>query len=112
MRISDWNSDGFSSDLHTAAMCSASRAALLTGRNPARVGMSGVTNSASSHPAYTTILPKSAATIARILRDNGYNTAMVGKAHITPKWETGPTGPFDRWQLGRASCRERGCQSV
>src|SRR3546814_20087200 len=62
--------------------------------------MSGVTNSASSHPAYTTILPKSAATIARILRDNGYNTAMVGKAHITPKWETGPTGPFDRWPTG------------
>ncbi|MBB5705095.1 arylsulfatase [Sphingopyxis panaciterrulae] len=85
---------------HTAAICSASRAALLTGRNPARVGMSGVTNSASSHPAYTTILPKSAATIARILRDNGYNTAMVGKAHITPKWETGPTGPFDRWPTG------------
>src|SRR3546814_2694422 len=100
MRISDWSSDVCSSDLvptptldrlvqrglrfnrfHTAAICSASRAALLTGRNPARVGMSGVTNSASSHPAYTTILPKSAATIARLLRDNGYNNAMeIGKA--------------------------------
>lgn len=85
---------------HTAAICSASRAALLTGRNPGRVGMSGVTNAASSHPAYTSILPASAATIARILRDGGYNTAMVGKAHLTPKWETGPTGPFDRWPTG------------
>lgn len=85
---------------HTSAICSASRAALLTGRNPSRVGMSGVTNSASSHPAYTSILPRSAATIARLLRENGYSTAMIGKAHFTPKWETGPNGPFDRWPTG------------
>ncbi|MEZ5708317.1 MAG: arylsulfatase [Blastomonas sp.] len=84
----------------TSAICSATRAALLTGRNPTRVGMGGVTNSVSSHPGHTSIIPASAATIARTLRDNGYNTAMLGKAHFTPKWETGPTGPFDRWPTG------------
>lgn len=85
---------------HTSAICSATRAALLTGRNPTRVGMGGVTNSVSSHPGHTSILPQGAATLARMLRDNGYNTAMLGKAHFTPKWETGPNGPFDRWPTG------------
>ena len=85
---------------HTSAICSATRAALLTGRNPTRVGMGGVTNSVSSHPGHTSIIPQSAATLARVLKDNGYNTAMLGKAHITPKWETGPSGPFDRWPTG------------
>lgn len=85
---------------HTSAICSATRAALLTGRNPTRVGMGGVTNLATSHPGHTSIIPDSAATIARILRDNGYNTAMLGKAHLTPKWETGPNGPFNRWPTG------------
>lgn len=85
---------------HTSAICSATRAALLTGRNPTRVGMGGVTNAASSHPGHTSIIPKSAATIAEVLKDNGYNTAMFGKSHLVPKWESGPTGPFDRWPTG------------
>ncbi len=89
-----------SNQFHTTAICSATRAALLTGRNPTRVGMGGVTNSASSHPGHTTILPGSAATVAQILKQGGYNTAMLGKSHLTPKWETGPTGPFDRWPTG------------
>lgn len=85
---------------NTSAICSATRAALLTGRNPTHVGMGGVTNSASSHPGHTTILPKSAATIAEVLKENGYSTAMFGKGHLTPKWETSPAGPFDRWPTG------------
>lgn len=92
---------GFRFDrFHTSAICSATRVALLTGRNPTHVGMGGVTNAASSHPGHTTIVPKSAGTIAEILRQSGYNTAMFGKAHFTPKWETGPTGPFERWPTG------------
>lgn len=87
-------------NFHTAALCSPTRAALLTGRNPHRVGMGTVESLAACYPGYTTVLPKSAATIARILKDNGYNTAMFGKGHITPSWEESQAGPFDRWPTG------------
>lgn len=85
---------------HTTAMCSPTRAALLTGRNHHAVGSGAITNFAVDEPAYTSSLPKSAATIARVLRDGGYDTAMFGKNHNTPEWELGPLGPFDRWPVG------------
>jgi len=82
---------------HTTALCSPTRAALLTGRNHHSVGTGVVAELASGFPGYTTILPKSAATVAEVLRQNGYNTAAFGKWHNTPDYETSAAGPFDRW---------------
>lgn len=85
---------------NTSALCSPTRAALLTGRNPQNVGMGNVTNLATGYEGYTTQLPKSAGTVAEVLRQNGYNTAMFGKSHLTPEWEMSQAGPFDRWPTG------------
>ncbi|WP_392478036.1 sulfatase-like hydrolase/transferase [Nostoc sp. C110] len=85
---------------HTTALCSPTRAALLTGRNHHSVGTGVVAELATGYPGYTTILPKSAATVAEVLRQNGYNTAAFGKWHNTPDYETSAVGPFDRWPTG------------
>jgi arylsulfatase len=82
---------------HTTAMCSPTRAALLTGRNHHAVGNGAISNLATDEPGYNSVIPDSAATIGRVLQINGYDTAWVGKNHNTPVWETGPTGPFDHW---------------
>lgn len=84
---------------HTAAICSPTRAALLTGRNPHAVGVGAVLNTPSPYPGYSGMLPPSAATIAEILRQRGYGTAAFGKWHLAPEWESSPAGPFDRWPL-------------
>lgn len=85
---------------NTSALCSPTRAALLTGRYPQSVGMGNVTNNPTAYPGYTTIIPRSATTVAEILRSNGYSTAMFGKWHLTPDWEQSQAGPFDRWPTG------------
>jgi arylsulfatase A-like enzyme len=85
---------------HTTAMCSPSRAALLTGRNHHSVGMGAVADIATSAPGYSSIRPNSAAPLAEILRLNGYATAQFGKCHEVPTWESDPLGPFDRWPTG------------
>ncbi len=82
---------------HVTALCSPTRAALLTGRNHHSVNTGVVEELASGYPGYTTILPKSAATVAEVLRQNGYSTAAFGKWHNTPDYETSAAGPFDRW---------------
>lgn len=82
---------------HTTALCSPTRAALLTGRNHHSVSTGVITELATGFDGYTSILPKKAATIAEILRLSGYNTAAFGKWHNTPDWETSSAGPFDRW---------------
>ena len=82
---------------HTTALCSPTRAALLTGRNHHSVGTGMVAEFATSYPSYNSTIPKSAATIAQVLQGNGYSTACYGKWHNTPVWEVGPAGPFDRW---------------
>lgn len=84
-------------EFHTTAMCSPTRAALLTGRNHHEVGAGRVTEAATAYDGYTSIIPKSAATIAEILRLHGYSTALIGKYHNVPDWQSGPTGPFDNW---------------
>jgi arylsulfatase A-like enzyme len=85
---------------HTTALCSPSRAALLTGRNHHAVGMGGVTEIATSAPGYSSVRPKSAAPLAETLKLNGYSTAQFGKCHEVPVWETGPMGPFNQWPTG------------
>ncbi|WP_238845457.1 arylsulfatase [Nostoc edaphicum] len=85
---------------HTTALCSPTRAALLTGRNHHSVNTGVVQELATGYPGYTAILPRSAATIAEVLRDYGYNTAAFGKWHNTPDYETSAAGPFDRWPTG------------
>ncbi|MET3471771.1 arylsulfatase [Novosphingobium sp. 1529] len=82
---------------HTTAMCSPTRAALLTGRNHHAVESGAISNLATDQLGYTSVIPDSAATIGRVLQLNGYDTAWVGKNHNTPVWETGPTGPFNHW---------------
>jgi arylsulfatase len=85
---------------HTTGMCSPTRASLLTGRNPHRVNMGIVANRPTGYDGYTTVLPKSAGTMAQILRAGGYSTGMFGKSHLTPEWEMSAAGPFDRWPTG------------
>jgi arylsulfatase len=85
---------------HTTALCSPTRAALLTGRNHHAVGAGVIQELATGYPGYTSVIPKSAATVAEVLRLNGYATAQFGKNHNTPDWQTGPAGPFDNWPNG------------
>ena len=85
---------------HTTALCSPTRAALLTGRNHHSVHMGGITEIANSFPAYDSAIPKESATLAEILKQNGYSTGCFGKWHLTPSWEQSPSGPFDRWPTG------------
>lgn len=82
---------------HTTAMCSPTRAALMTGRNHHQVGSGRVTEMAVAYDGYTSVIPDSAATLARILKDAGYSTAHFGKYHNIPDFETGPAGPFEHW---------------
>ncbi|HQR04558.1 MAG: arylsulfatase [Proteobacteria bacterium] len=85
---------------HTTAMCSPTRAALLTGRNHHEVGTATVTDLASGYPGYNGIIPHNATPIARILRDNGYSTAMFGKHHNLIRTENSQSGPFNQWPSG------------
>lgn len=85
---------------HTTAMCSPSRASLLTGRNPHAVGSGVVGELSTSYDGYVGMIPKSAATLAEVLRQHGYSTSAWGKWHNTPIWETSATGPFDHWPTG------------
>lgn len=85
---------------HTTALCSPTRATLLTGRNHHSVSTGAVTDMATGFPGYDGRIPKEKATIAAALRKYGYNTFAVGKWHNTPAGETGPEGPFDRWPTG------------
>jgi len=82
---------------HVTALCSPTRAALLSGRNHHSMGFGMIAETHGGFPGYDAHWPREAASLARILRDNGYSTAAVGKWHLTPDDEQGPAGPFDRW---------------
>lgn len=85
---------------HSTAMCSPTRAALLTGRNHTVVGNGQITEFANDWDGFSGTIPKSSATVAEVLKDYGYNTGAWGKWHNTPAEQTTSKGPFDFWPAG------------
>ncbi len=86
---------------HTTAICSPSRASLLTGRNPHAVGVGFLADLPTGYPGYRARIPRSAATLARVLKDEGWSTMAVGKWHLTPRDDRSAAGPFDTWPLAQ-----------
>ncbi len=87
-------------NIYSTALCSPTRAALLTGRNHHSVGFGVISEQSTGFPGYNSIISADKATIGRILLDNGYNTAWFGKDHNTPAFEASQSGPFDQWPTG------------
>lgn len=87
-------------NFHSTALCSPTRAALITGRNHHSVGFGVISEAASGFPGYDSYIGKDSATIGRILLENGYRTSWFGKDHNTPTWDASQAGPFDQWPLG------------
>ena len=85
---------------HTTALCSPTRAAMLTGRNHHTVGMGNITENATSAPGNNSIRPNTCAPLAEVLKLNGYSTSQFGKCHEVPVWEVTPVGPFNAWPTG------------
>jgi arylsulfatase A-like enzyme len=85
---------------HTTALCSPTRAALITGRNHHSAHTGVVMEMATGYEGYNTVLGRDMATIGEMLKFNGYNTAWFGKNHNVSDWEASPAGPFDRWPTG------------
>lgn len=85
---------------HVPALCSPTRAALLSGRNDHRAGFGQIMEATKGFPGYNGLWRKDTATVADVLRRNGYSTAAFGKWHNTPYSEITPVGPFDRWPIG------------
>jgi arylsulfatase A-like enzyme len=93
---------------HTTSLCSPSRASLLTGRNHHAVGMRAVSNFDTGYPNMRGAIPRSAATLAETLRDNGYATFATGKWHLAPMSECSAAGPFTNWPLQKGFDRYYG----
>jgi arylsulfatase A-like enzyme len=85
---------------HVTALCSPTRASVLTGRNHHAMGVGFLVDMPLGYPGYCARIPKSAAPLPRVLRDAGYTTLAVGKWHLVPRGERSQAGPFDRWPLG------------
>jgi arylsulfatase len=85
---------------HTTALCSPTRAALLTGRNHHSVATGGIMEIGVGYPGYNTLIPQSKRGMGDILKLNGYNTSWYGKNHNVPDWHTSQAGPFDLWPIG------------
>ena len=88
-------------NFHTTAVCSPTRACLLTGRNHHRVGVGMLPDLPMNFPGYTARIPNEAGTLAQILAADGYATFAVGKWHLTPRDQRSPSGPFENWPLGK-----------
>jgi arylsulfatase A-like enzyme len=85
---------------HSTALCSPTRAALVTGRNHHSAGFGVISEQSTGFPGYNSIIPKDKATIGRILLDNGFATSWFGKDHNTPTFSASQVGPFDQWPIG------------
>jgi arylsulfatase A-like enzyme len=86
--------------MNSTALCSPTRAALITGRNHHSAGFGVISEQSTGFPGYNSIIPKDKATIGRILLDNGYSTSWFGKDHNTPVFTASQAGPFDQWPQG------------
>jgi len=87
-------------EFHTTALCSPTRSALITGRNHHNVASGNITEFATGFDGYNSLVPKSAASIGEILKQNGWNTGWWGKMHNVPDWKSSTSGPFDLWPNG------------
>ena len=87
-------------NIHSTALCSPTRAALITGRNHHSAGFGVISEQSTGFPGYNSIIAKDKATIGRILLENGYATSWFGKDHNTPAFEASAIGPFDQWPTG------------
>ncbi len=87
-------------NFHSTALCSPTRAALITGRNHHSVGFGVISEAATGYPGYDSFIEKDTATIGKILKDNGYRTSWFGKNHNTPAFQASADGPFDQWPIG------------
>ncbi|MEZ4504455.1 MAG: arylsulfatase [Thermomicrobiales bacterium] len=96
------------SNMHTTALCSPSRACILTGRNHHSNGMACVTEGTAGYPGYNGEIPFENGFLPEILQRNGYSTYAIGKWHLTPNDQISAAGPYDRWPLGRGFDRYYG----
>ncbi|HEY9258791.1 arylsulfatase [Chitinophaga sp.] len=87
-------------EFHTTALCSPSRASLISGRNHHNVASGDITEFATGYDGYNSLVPKSCASVGEILKDNGWNTGWWGKMHNVPDWKSSTSGPFDLWPNG------------
>jgi arylsulfatase A-like enzyme len=87
-------------NFHSTALCSPTRAALITGRNHHSVGFGVISEQATGYPGYDSFITRDKATIGKILKDNGYHTSWFGKNHNTPAFQASEAGPFDQWPIG------------
>ena len=86
--------------VHSAALCSPTRAALITGRNHHAVGFGVISEQSTGYPGYDSVIGADNATVGTILKMNGYATSWFGKNHNTPGYQINPAGPFDQWPSG------------
>ena len=87
-------------NFNSTALCSPTRAALITGRNHHSVGFGVISEQSTGYPGYNSFIERNTATIGRILKDNGYRTSWFGKDHNVPAFQASQAGPFDQWPVG------------
>jgi arylsulfatase A-like enzyme len=87
-------------NFHTTALCSPTRAALITGRNHHSAQTGVIMEFATGYPGYNSVMSKENGTVAQVLREYAYNSSWFGKNHNVPDWQTSQAGPFDLWPTG------------